>query len=198
MSLRDNKKERTRTALRAAAYRLFREKGFDDTTVDQIAAEAGVSRTTFFRYYPTKEAVVFGRARDFGDALRKLIVERPRHENPLQAFEGALVGLARETVDEQMVEEARSLEALLEANPALRRRHGEHVQEQIGLVAEALADRDGRSVDVEHRVAAGVGLVVSQAVRERWHAGGLEADAAALLEETFALVRELAGARRPG
>ena len=54
MSLRDNKKVQTRAALRAAALRLFRIKGFDRTTVDEIAAEAGVSRTTFFRYYPTK------------------------------------------------------------------------------------------------------------------------------------------------
>ncbi|MDQ3983434.1 MAG: TetR family transcriptional regulator, partial [Actinomycetota bacterium] len=86
MSLRDDKKRRTRDALRRAAFRLFRERGFDATTVDVIAAEAGVSRTTFFRYYPTKEAVVFGRSQEVGEVFRRWIVERPRHENPLEAF----------------------------------------------------------------------------------------------------------------
>src|SRR3712207_4563900 len=84
MSLRDNKKTRTRAALRAAAFHLFRTKGFDRTTVDEIAAEAGVSRTTFFRYFPTKEAVVFDRGREVGEVFRRWISERPRHENPLE------------------------------------------------------------------------------------------------------------------
>jgi AcrR family transcriptional regulator len=195
MSLRDDKKQRTRDALRRAALRLFRERGFDATTVDAIAAEADVSRTTFFRYYPTKEAVVFGRSQEIGEVFRRWIGERPRQENPLEAFEGALLALARETRgDSDLAKDALALEALLERNPALRKRHAERTQEQIALVAKALADRDGRPIEMEHRLAAGLGLVVSQAVREQWHESGGKADAEALLRELFATVRALTGA----
>jgi AcrR family transcriptional regulator len=195
MSLRDDKKQRTRDALRRAAFRLFRERGFDAATVDEIAAEAGVSRTTFFRHYPTKEAVVFGRSQEVGEVFRRWIGERPRQENPLEAFEGALMALARETrANAELVSDSLALEALLERNPGLRKRHAEHTQEQIALVAEALADRDGRPVDMEHRLAAGLGLVVSEAARELWHGSGGKADAETLLRDLFGTVRTLTGA----
>lgn len=194
MSLRDNKKARTRATLREAALRLFREKGFDRTTVDEIAAAAGVSRTTFFRYYPTKEAVVFDRGREVGEVFRRWIAERPRKENPFEAFEGALLALARESQSSGLAKESLELEELFERNPALRKSRAEHRQEQIALVAQALADRDGGPVEAEHRLAADIGLVVSDLVREQWHASRAEADVEALLRDLFATVRALTGA----
>lgn len=194
MSLRDNKKVQTRAALRAAALRLFRTQGFERTTIDQIAAEAGVSRTTFFRYFPTKEAVVFDRSREVGEVFRRWIAERPRHENPLEAFEGALLALARQARESDMAQESLEMEELFQRNPGLRKRQAEHTQEQIALVAEALADRDGRPVEAQHRLAAGIGLVVSQAVRDLWHESRGRADVEALLQEHFATIRALTGA----
>lgn len=193
MSLRDNKKTRTREALRSAALRLFREKGFDRTTVDEIAVAAGVSRTTFFRYYPSKEDVVFDRGREVGEVFRRWIAERPRQENPFEAFEGALLALARETRDTAMARESLEMEELFERNPALRKRQAEHRHEQIELVAQALAERDGRGVEAEHRLAAGMGVVVADLVRDEWHESRGTADVEALLEEHFATMRALAG-----
>ena len=55
---------RSREAILDAALELFAEQGYDDTTTEQVAEQAGVSPRTFFRYFPTKESVVF--YRDFG------------------------------------------------------------------------------------------------------------------------------------
>jgi AcrR family transcriptional regulator len=194
MSVRDNKKKRTREALRAAALRLFREKGFDRTTVDDIAVAAGVSRTTFFRYYPAKEAVVFDRGREVGEVFRRWIAERPRQENPFEAFEGALLALARETRGGGLARESLEMEDLFDRNPALRKRQAEHRHEQVELVAQALAERDGRAVDAEHRLAAGLGVLAADLVRDQWHASGGSADVEALLRQHFATIRALTGA----
>lgn len=197
MSLRENKKRRTREALRSAALRLFARHGFDATTVDQIAAEAGVSRTTFFRYFPTKEAAVFGRGAEIGEVFRQWIAERPPEENPLEAFEGALLALARETRGNPAIaRESVELRAMLDRNPALRKRYAEHTQEQIELVAQALAERDGEPVGPDHRLAAGIGLVVSEEARDQWHASGVTLDVEDLLKDLFSRIRALAARRR--
>jgi AcrR family transcriptional regulator len=60
--LRERKKQATRLAIRDAGMRLFAERGFAGTTMDQIAEAADVSRATVFAYFPTKEEIVFGDA----------------------------------------------------------------------------------------------------------------------------------------
>lgn len=58
MSLRDKKKIETRKSIFEIAGRLFKEKGFDNTTIDEITKEAGIGKGTFFNYFPTKEALL--------------------------------------------------------------------------------------------------------------------------------------------
>ncbi|GAB2667356.1 TetR family transcriptional regulator [Saccharopolyspora gloriosae] len=73
------------------AMELFLEKGFDATTVDQIAAEAGISARSFFRYFPTKEDVVIGDPVEYGTVLRDALEARPAEEDAVHAVRGALV-----------------------------------------------------------------------------------------------------------
>src|SRR6201996_4317615 len=76
---RQRKKNATRDRIRASALRLFREQGYDATTVEQIAAAAGVSHMTFFRYFPTKEDVALA---DGYDPLIAGLLAQPRAEGP--------------------------------------------------------------------------------------------------------------------
>src|SRR4030095_9154509 len=87
-SLRDRKKERTRRVIQAEALRLFSEKGFEATTIEEIAAAADVAPRTFFRYFPTKDEVVFWPV--YRPLLAGLMAARP-DESAVQALCHAIV-----------------------------------------------------------------------------------------------------------
>ncbi len=94
MGLRERKKRRTTQALQDSAQALFTKKGYEHTTVDDIAAAAGVSTRTFYRYFAGKDDVVL---RPLGDVLeqhRELLASRPKDEPPLQALRESLVDFA--------------------------------------------------------------------------------------------------------
>ncbi len=97
-------RERTRQAMRAevseVAFRLFAEQGFDKTTVDQIAAEAGLSRTTFFRYFGTKEEVVLGTLAEFGHEVATALGARPADERPWDSLRRAFDVVTQGNADE--------------------------------------------------------------------------------------------------
>ena len=77
---RTRKKAATRRSIQEHALRLFVEKGYDETTVEEIAAAAGVSHMTFFRYFPRKEAVV--EYDEYDPLLEQLIAARPAGRSP--------------------------------------------------------------------------------------------------------------------
>src|SRR5690242_19094138 len=93
--LRERKKLRTREQITEAAIGLFAKRGFDGTTVDDIAAAADVSRRTFFRYFARKEDVILAWKRETANELRDALAARPPEEAPLEAVQGALTALAR-------------------------------------------------------------------------------------------------------
>ncbi|MEU1284289.1 TetR family transcriptional regulator [Kitasatospora sp. NPDC005856] len=88
MGLRERKKARTRETIRTAAFDLFEEQGFERTTVDQICRRADVAHRTFFRYYATKEALLFGW--DFGQVVLDAFAAAPAGLGPWEALGHAL------------------------------------------------------------------------------------------------------------
>jgi AcrR family transcriptional regulator len=84
--LRELRAARTREAIVGAAYALFAERGFQATTVDDIAARAEVAPRTFFRYFPTKEAVLFARAPQQRQHIASALAARPADEQPFASL----------------------------------------------------------------------------------------------------------------
>lgn len=80
--LRERKKDETRRGLREAAGRLFAERGFAQTTVADIAAEANVSERTFFRYFENKEALLLPDGVELYARIEEAFLARPRDEAP--------------------------------------------------------------------------------------------------------------------
>ncbi|MFE9325699.1 TetR family transcriptional regulator [Nocardia sp. NPDC052278] len=152
-SLRERKKERTRRTIREVAFRLFREQGYTETTIEQIAAAAEVSPSTFFRYFPTKEQLVL--ADDLDPLMIDAIRAQPHDIAPLTAFRNATAEVfANLPAAELAFEQER--QALLYHVPELRAAIGLELQRGIDLLAGLLAEHMGRDVDdFEIRVTAG-------------------------------------------
>lgn len=153
IGLRERKKERTRVAIQEHALRLFRERGYDETTVEDIAAAADISPSTFFRYFPTKEDVVMY---DVLDArLLATFRAQPARLSPIEAFRATLrdgiVGIPQELLDAQ---DERA--AIAWTVPQLRSRILEEFAKGSDLLIRMLAERTGRRRDdTEVRTLAG-------------------------------------------
>jgi AcrR family transcriptional regulator len=87
--LRERKKRRTRQAIIEVAAELFHEKGFEATTVEEIAAGADVSVRTLFRYFTGKEAIALAPLEEMGDLTVTALRRRPADEPPLMALRNA-------------------------------------------------------------------------------------------------------------
>ena len=151
--LRERKKAKTRLAIREHAMALFKDQGYDKTTVEQIAAAAEVSPSTFFRYFPSKEEVVL---QDDYDAL--LIAAFHAQQvgvPPLQALRNAISEVFLSMPEGQQAEEADRIRLMTEV-PELRARMLAQVSEMLQMLAEAVAERVGpQSDDFEVRTFAG-------------------------------------------
>lgn len=103
--------------------RLFLERGFDTVTVDELAAEAGVSRRTFFRYFPSKDAVLFVTTPARLAGWRALNLPRPGDGGPLDPIRRACDAIAREYMTK--TEYVLMRRKILESSPTLMRIEGE-------------------------------------------------------------------------
>jgi AcrR family transcriptional regulator len=142
--LRERKKARTRASLREHALRLFREQGYAETTVEQIAAAAEVSPSTFFRYFPTKEDVVI--QDDFDTLIFAAFERQPPQTRPVAAFRAALRE-ALGSMGEPEWEQLRETAALQMTVPEIRVRMFDDMNRLVELMAQALAKRVGRDAD---------------------------------------------------
>jgi AcrR family transcriptional regulator len=142
--LRERKKARTRAAIQEHALRLFREQGYDATTVEQIAEAAEVSPSTFFRYFPTKEDVVAY------DALDPMVMTawraQPLDVGPIRAFRNAMVQVFQAMTSDQL-EELLSRGRLLFSVPELRQAAINELLRSGKMVTDELAVRLGRPAD---------------------------------------------------
>ena len=151
-----------RGRLRQAAFELYAEHGFDQTTVAQIAERAGLTERTFYRHFADKREVVFS-----GEVHRTLVdtlAGAPAAMTPLEAVTAAL-DAAGAVLDERR-DVTRRRQAVIAANDGLQQRD----QIKYAMLAADMADAlRGRGVEpVSARLAADAGVAVFRAAFERW------------------------------
>jgi AcrR family transcriptional regulator len=185
---RDIARSAVRAQLAQAAFDLFRREGFDTVTVTDLAEAAGVSRSTFLRYFGTKEDAVLVAFDAQGDKVADALRKRPASEDEWTALRRAL-----DTVIAPYHENSAStldLTRLILDTPALCSRYLEKQQAWRPALAHALAERAGRpqSVTLTQAVRAAAALECLNVAVDRWadSEGGL--DLVDLLDQAFAVL----------
>jgi AcrR family transcriptional regulator len=186
LSLRERKKIKTRHSIQAEAFRLFAEKGYDATSVDEIAAAAEVSPSTFFRYFPSKEDVVF--EEDYDPLLARSLRARPPQEPVLDAIRHAVTDSVHLILAADR-EALLFLSRLIQSVPALRARSMEDQARSQRAVAALIAERLGRAPDdLEVNCVAATVVAISTTVVQHWVDGGGTEDLAQLFDRHLGLL----------
>lgn len=169
---------------------LFLERGFDATTVDQIAEAAGISRRSFFRYFEAKEDVVLGDLAALGERVRDALQARPAEESAWVALRAAFTALRD---PRQSPAAVLAVAQMYHDAPSLRARHLEKhlhwqellapdVEKRLGIASPSRADPRARAV-----VAAA--LACLDTAVEAWRESGGDADLEELFDQAVAAVR---------
>ncbi|MFH8407138.1 TetR/AcrR family transcriptional regulator [Streptomyces sp. NPDC018019] len=178
--------------LAAAALDLFEERGYENTTVVEIAERAGLTKSTFFRYFPDKREVLFDRG-TVGGLLVEGIASAPPAAGPLDAVADALDALGRTFFTADRREFSGRRQAVLNANPELREREALKRIDLTASMIEALKRRGVPSLTA--RVAAKLGALVWEIAFDQWIDADNSEDFGPLARQTLAEVRA-AGAMR--
>lgn len=171
--LRELKKQRTREAIQNAALRLYREQGYVATTLEQVAAEAEVSLSTLFRYFPTKpDAVLYDRV---DPIFVEELLAQPADLPIVAAMRGALRSTLSRPGEDLLRIEGTRMDLIIEV-PEVRAAATLKFEEGMPMFIEAVAHRTGREPD-DPEVHAAVGAVAGAAMSGYLRAAMLGADA---------------------
>ena len=166
--LRERKRAKTLARIQDEAMRLFIERGFETTTLDDIAEAADVSRRSLFHYFESKEEIVFSTRADFPALITEAVARRPADEPLLDMVENALKDMGARYVSTQ----TRALSRLIRDTPSLSAGEQAKHERVERALAKALADRKGLpETDVACRVTAASAIGILKLALEAWLAG---------------------------
>jgi TetR/AcrR family transcriptional regulator, regulator of mycofactocin system len=159
----------SRRELRLIALRLFASAGFDSTTIEQIAAEAGVSERTFFRYFTTKASVLWTEFETEVETIRSTLAAVPADVPLMDAIRGAVVAANHYHADD--VPEMRLRMHLIATVPALSFSAAEHYEAWERAISEFAGRRLGQPADSLYPLTIGRAVLAAcRAAYDRWSA----------------------------
>jgi AcrR family transcriptional regulator len=164
--LRERKKRETRDALARAALELFVERGYDETTLAEIAEAAGVSTRTIFAYFPGKEDILFSTIEAMRDALAQALTERPAGTDALTALREFILSSAHEKTELD-----HKLGRVIAADPTLSSHKRARIAQLQEVLAAAIADDLGVGPDDFRPQVAAASLTAAFEVLERQDRG---------------------------
>ena len=174
----------SRSRLEQAALQLFRERGFEQVTVAEIAVRAGLTDRTFFRHFTDKREILFSGQQALSDVYVRTIAEQPESAAPVAVVATALHAVAETFFDEDRREFVRHRQEVVDSNTGLRERD----LLKRAFLSEAIAGAlRGRGVsDFEAALTAEMGTATFKIAYARWIAGPPHDTLAELIDETLA------------
>lgn len=165
-----------------AALELYRERGFEQTTVAEIAQRAGLTERTFFRHFADKREVLFAGSSNLEATLIRTIAAAPESSAPIAATLAGFEALGVNLFTEERQGYARRRQAVIAANPELMERELGKFEVLSAAVAAVLSQRG--LGDLTARLTAEAGVVVFKIAFERWVADDEQRDFAKLIRIT--------------
>ncbi|MFG3697611.1 TetR family transcriptional regulator [Micromonospora sp. NPDC047620] len=188
VTMAQRKRQLVSDELTEAALQLLALKGFDAVTIDEIAATAGVSRRTFFRYFASKEDVVVQFLTGMGADIQAELAARPAQESPSGALRHAVWVPIAACADHP--DRALRVVQLILRTPALLARFLERQAQWRDNLAAVLGSRLGLDPDTDlyPQLAVGMALSAFDAVLQRWSDSDGAEDPADLTDRAFAVI----------
>ena len=189
--LRALKKRETLLRIAETGLKLFVKKGYEGTTLDEIATEAGISRRTFFYYFKSKEAILLAFLDGgFAKAIRPILLAQPTDQTPFQAARGSIIQLMSRLDTEESIVVAN----LLGSTEALRARmQGGFVEMEQAVfdsLCELWPELEKRG---SLRMVAMVSIGAMRIAKEGWRQDGGKRPLSKYLHESFDAVEKLSG-----
>jgi AcrR family transcriptional regulator len=186
-SLRDARKVRTKRALKDAALKLFSTRGYELTTTEEIAEKAGVSARTFFRYFPTKESVLFEGEGLWLETFAEGYCSKPDELSDFDAICATFIELAPTIARRRAA--LRLYERSVASSPILRGLKYDQLEQSVRTVAAAIAARRGlKRVDEACILLASVVNLAHRRALDRWISGPTDGDFSQVIADEFGLV----------
>jgi AcrR family transcriptional regulator len=178
-----------RGRLHEAAMALYAERGFQNTTVAEIAERAGLTERTFFRHFADKREVLFAGSEEFQELLVGGVANAPESLAPLDAVAAGLEAVSRMLQERR--EFSRQRQAIIDANAELRERELIKLANLGAALAEVLRKRGVDEPTAS--LTAEVGIAAFRVAYERWHREDGDRDLPELVTESLDQLRTLSG-----
>ena len=176
----------SRGRLQEAALALYAERGFDQTTVAEIAARAGVTERTFYRHFADKREVLFGGSAVLKERILTGVTDAPASARPLDALARGL-DAATAMLGEGRRDLSRLRQTVIAANPELRERELAKLADYAAAVSAALRQRGVG--EPQATLAADAGMTVLRIALEQWSSGNDDRDLVEVTRDTMANLR---------
>jgi AcrR family transcriptional regulator len=171
-SIRERTRRLAQTELTVVAQDLFLEHGYENTTVDQIAAAAGMSKRTFFRYFASKDDLVIGKYDLFGDRVAEALDARPADEPVWESLRRVFDLTLDYVQDDHARKRNDAMERIVRGSAPLNARYLEKMQRVqellVGRVATRLAGSETDPSDPRPAAIVGAAFACMQAARTAW------------------------------
>ena len=178
------KQQLARNTIFEAAIDLFATKGFDETTVEEVAQAAGVSRRSFFRYFASKDDLLAQNVVHYGVALTAAITACPATFTPLEIVRETVLSVAKQSVAHPRT---RQVIDISERSASARQAHLSRLMEVEERVAQAFAARlkNAAKDDLKPRLLAGLTITCVNVAIMSWHKGENQ-DTSSAAKQVFA------------